>query len=72
MKPRALAQKKETAKALKTSKKMKKVQKALSQLSDDDLNHAVQQRAAAAKAVAKAAPKAAAALQVRCRFGIVG
>lgn len=59
LKQHALAQKKETAKALKaTQKKMRKVHKALSKLSDDDLSHAVQQRAAA-KAAAKAAARAA-------------
>ena len=40
---------------------MKKVQKALAKLSDDDLRHAITQRAAAkAKAAPKAAAKAAA------------
>ncbi|MEM1007781.1 MAG: hypothetical protein AAGJ35_02135 [Myxococcota bacterium] len=55
LKQRALTQKKEAAKAIKaTQKKMRKVHKALAQLSDEDLSTAVQQRAAA-KAAAKAA-----------------
>ena len=62
MKHRALIQKKDAAKALKSSQRtMKKVQKALAKLSDDDLRHAIAQRAAAkAKAAPKAAAKAAA------------
>ena len=55
-----LNSKKEAAKALKASQRQtKKVQKALSKLSDRDLQQAINQRAAA-KAKPKAAPKAAA------------
>ena len=56
MKQQALAKKKEAAKSLKAAqKKLKKVKGALNLLSDEDLNQAVVDRQAAAKAAAKAA-----------------
>jgi len=55
VKQQALAKKKEMAKELKAAqKKLKKVKGALSLLSDEDLNQAVADRQAAAKAAAKA------------------
>lgn len=58
VKQEALAKKKLMAKELKAAqKKLKKVKGALSLLSDEDLNQAVRDRQAAAKAAAKAAAR---------------